>query len=52
MIEPAFRGINRFFVLSLKAGEIDSSRNSFDRYDMPLEKIKDFIALLDIKTIF
>ena len=34
MIDPAFRNINRFFVLSLKNGDNGSTRNYFDKYYM------------------
>ena len=32
MIDPTFRNINRLFVQSIKAGENDPTRNSFDKY--------------------
>ena len=34
MIDPTFRNINRFFVLSLKNGDNGSTRNYFDKYYM------------------
>ena len=49
MIHPTFRNISRLFVLPFKAGENDPTRNSFDRYYMPLVKINDFNTLTDTK---
>ena len=49
LIDPAFRNINIFFVLSFKNGNDDPTRNSFDEYYMPLVEIKDFNALIDNK---
>ena len=40
------------FVLSLKNGSNYPTRNSFDKYYMPLVEIKDFNALIDKKTFF
>ena len=40
------------FVLSLKSGNDDPTRNSFDDYCMPLVEIKDFNALFDNKLFF
>ena len=40
------------FVLSLKNGAIDPTKDSFDKYYMPLAEIKDFNALLDNKAFF
>ena len=36
LIDPAFRNVNRLFVLSFKNGDDDFTRNSFDEYYMPL----------------
>ena len=36
LIDPTFRNINRSFVLSFKNGDNDLTRNSFDKYYMPL----------------
>ena len=36
LIDPAFRNINRLFVLSFKNGNNDPIRNSFDNCYMPL----------------
>ena len=47
LTDPAFRNINRLFVLSFKNGNDDLARNSFDKYYMPLVEIKDFNALVD-----
>ena len=52
MIDPAFRNINRLFVLSFKNGAKDTSRNSFDKYYMRLVKIKDFNTLIDDNDFF
>ena len=43
LIDPTFRNINRLFVLSLKNGNGDPTRNSFE---------KDFNALIDNKLFF
>ena len=47
IIERTFRNINRMFVQSFKAGENDPTRNSFVKYYMSLEEIKNFNALID-----
>ena len=52
LIDPTFRNINRFFVLSFKNGKDDPTTNSFDEYYMPLVEIKDFNALIDNKPFF
>ena len=52
LIDPTFRSINRVFVLSLKNGNNYSTRNSFNKYYMPLVEIKDFNALNDNKPFF
>ena len=36
LIDPTFSNINRFFVLSFKNANDDLTRNSFDKYYMPL----------------
>ena len=40
------------FVLSLKNGDGDPTRNYFDGYYMPLVEIKDLSALIDNKPFF
>ena len=35
LIDPKFRNINRLFVPSFKSGNDDSTRYSFDKYNMP-----------------
>ena len=40
------------FVLSFKNGSNDPTRDVFDKYYMPLVKIKDFSALIDSKLFF
>ena len=42
LIDPTFTSINRLFVLLFKNGNNDRTRNSFDKYYMPLVEIKDF----------
>ena len=37
------------FVLLLKNGNNNPTRNSFDKYYMPLVEVKDFNALIDNK---
>ena len=49
LIDPAFRNINRLFVLSFKNGNDDPPRYSFNKYYMPLVEIKDFNVLIDNK---
>ena len=52
LIDPTFRNINRFFVLSFKNGNDDPTRNYFDEIYMPLIKVKDFNALINNKPFF
>ena len=52
MIDPIFRIIYRFFVLSFKSGDDDPSRTSFDKYYKSLIEIKDFNELIDNKPLF
>ena len=52
LIDPTFRNINRLFVLSLKNGNDDPTRNYFDEDYVPLVEIKDFNALIDNKPFF
>ena len=47
LIDPTFRNINRLFLLSLKNGDNDPTRDLFDKYYMPLVEIKDFNVLID-----
>ena len=42
MIDPTNKVINRLFVHLFKAGEYDSTRNSFVKYYISLVEIKDF----------
>ena len=49
MINTTFRNINRLFVPSHKN---DFTRDSFDKYYMPLVEIKDFNALINNKPFF
>ena len=39
-------------IQSFKTGENGPTRNSFDQYDIPLVKIKDFNALIDNRSFF
>ena len=52
MIHPTFRNINSLSLLLFKNGNIDPTRNSFDKYYIVLVKIKDFNALIDNETFF
>ena len=52
LIDLTFRNINRLFVLSFKNGNDDPTKNSFDKYYMPLVEIKDFNGLIDNKPFF
>ena len=52
LIDPAFRNINRLFVLPFKNGDNDPTRNYFDEYYMPLVEIKGFNALIENKPFF
>ena len=52
MIDQTFRNINRLFVLSLRDGNNDPTRDSFDKYYMLLVEIKAFNALIDNKLFF
>ena len=49
MIDATFRNINRLIVKSFKAGGNDPTRDSFDKYYMPLVEIKDFNVLINNK---
>ena len=52
MIVPISSNNNRLFVLSIKNGDNNLARNSFDKYYMSLVEIKDFTALIDNKPVF
>ena len=52
LVDPKFRNINRLFELSFKNGDNDSTRNSSDKYYMPLVEIKYFNALVDNNLFF
>ena len=52
LIDPTFSDINRLFVLLFKNGNNDPTRDSFNKYCMPLVEIKDFNALIDNKAFF
>ena len=52
LIDPLFRNINRLFALSFKNGNNDPTRDSLEKYYMPLVEIKDFNSLIDNKSLF
>ena len=52
LIDPIFMNLNRLFALSFRNGNVDPTRNSFDKYCMPLVEIKDYNALIDNKRFF
>ena len=52
MIDPTFRNINKFLLLSFKNGNDGLAGDSFDEYYMSLVEIKDFNALIDNKPVF
>ena len=52
LIYPTFKNINRLFVLSFKNGSNDPTRDSFDKYYMPLVEITGFNALINNKPFF
>ena len=46
MTDLTFRNLNKF-VVSFRAGGNERTRNSFEKYYMPLLEIKDFNVLID-----
>ena len=52
LIDQTFRNINRLFVPSFKNGNNNPARNFFDKYYMPLVKVKNVNALIDNKSFF
>ena len=52
LIDQKFRNINRLFVFSFKNGNDNPTRDSTEKYYMPLVEIKDFNALIDNKPFF
>ena len=52
LIDQTFRNINRLFVPSFKNGNNNPARNFFDKYYMPLAKVKNVNALIDNKSFF
>ena len=52
LIDQKFRNINRLFVFSFKNGNDNPTRDSTEKYYMPLVEIKDFNALMDNKPFF
>ena len=52
MLDPKFRNINRLFILLFKNSDTDPTRDSFNKYYMPLVEIKGFNALIDNKPFF
>ena len=49
MIDPTFRNVNKLFILPIKNGDDDTTRNYFDKYYIPLVESKDFNPLIDNK---
>ena len=52
LIDSTFTKINRLFILLFKNGNNNPTRNSFDKYYIPLVEIKDFIVLIDNNIFF
>lgn len=52
LIEQAIRNINRLFLLSIKNGADDPTKNVFDNYYIPLVQIKDFNTFVDNRPFF
>ena len=52
LIDLTFKNISRLFLLSFKNGGDDPTRNSFDRYYIPLVEIEDLNALINNKSFF
>ena len=52
MINPTSGNINRLFILSIKNGDNNPTRDTFDKYYMPLVNTKDFNALINNKPSF
>ena len=52
MIDPTFRNIYRWFVLSFKNSDTDAARYSFDKYYISSVEIKEFIVLINKKSFF
>ena len=52
LIDQTFRNINRLFVPSFKNGNNNPARKFFDKYYMPLVKVKNVNALIDNKSFF
>ena len=47
LIDTTFRNINRLYLLSFKKGNDDPTRDSFEKFYMPLAEIRDFNELID-----
>ena len=52
LTDLTFRNINRLFVPSFIHGNDDPTRDSFDKYYMPLVEIKDFNTLINKRPFF
>ena len=52
IIDLKFRNINRLFVFTFKNNDSDPKTNSFDKYYIPLARIKDFNALVNNKPFY
>ena len=52
LIDPTFKNINRLFAFSFKNSNNDPTRDSFEKYYLPLVEIKDFNALINNEPFF
>ena len=52
LIDPAFKNVNRLFVLSFPRNNNTDNRYSFSNYYVPKVKINDFNVLIDGKSFF
>ena len=52
LIDPAFKNVNRLFILSFRRNNNTDNRDSFSDYYVPKVEIKDFNVLLDGKSFF
>ena len=52
LIDLTFGHFNKLLVLSFKNGNDDPTRDSFDKYYMPLVEIKGFNPFIDNKPFF
>ena len=52
LIDPTFKNINRLFAFSFKNSNNDPTRDSSEKYYLPLVEIKDFNALINNEPFF